>query len=197
MHGNRKERRPGNRMDGVANPSRGPSAFAELFSHDVVSRCPSGAGFCPAVCNWQELWPPSPLVVCRRMWSWQFYLLQRSSGTLVLLSRIRNTISLSYHALTASQGALDLDRRHIIRGSSQDYCTRSTFHLGQWLRNTLSIGGAIKQQYARVNMLLQLCRCEVMRDDSRSFNALALLLKNTANGFLEAPTLWTTSAYYS
>ena len=57
------------------------------------------------------------------------------------------------------------------------------FILGDDEASPLSVDGAIEQQYAIVNALLQLHLCEVMRDDSQSFRALAVLVKGTMNSF--------------
>ena len=62
----------------------------------------------------------------------------------LLVKRVESTVSLppSFYyyigpseqkhlfLVISSQRAHDLDRRHTIRGSGQDYCTRSTFSLG-------------------------------------------------------------------
>ena len=66
-------------------------SFCWVVFNDAVSRCPSGTGFCPGVCDC----PPFPLVVCRRDWSRQFHLLRGSPSKLVLLSRRRNTTFLA------------------------------------------------------------------------------------------------------
>ena len=136
MHENRTERSPGNRVDGVATPSRGPPAFAWRFSHDAVSSYPSGIWFCPAS-DWWELWPPSHPVACRREWGRQFHFFLASPSTPLLLSRRRNTLSLSRRGLSASKWAQNLDWRHTIRRSCQDYSARSTFHLGRWWRESV------------------------------------------------------------
>ena len=127
MYGNPMEKRPRNNVDGIATPSRGPSAFSEWISHDTVSRCSSGSA-----CDWGELRPPYPLVTCRKEWSRQFHFFQRSPSTRVRMGRRRNTASLSCHGLVSSQRVQDLDRRHTIRGGGQDHRTRFTFHLGRW-----------------------------------------------------------------
>ena len=57
------------------------------------------------------------------------------------------------------------------------------FILGDDDANLFSIGGAIKQQIARVNELLQLLRCKVIREIYRPFRDLSVLMKDMTKGF--------------
>ena len=73
--------------------------------------------------------------------------------------------------------------RHSIQGSGQDYW--AMMKRVHWVLATRS-----SNKMQSVNVLLQLYRCGVMRDDSQPFRVLAVLMKGTTNGFPWSTSLW-------